>query len=363
VSIEALVDVENHDNPETIRLKKYVAGAHLVPEAVLPEVGRTPKELVWTKNKARLYHYQSEREKKHPVPILLLYALILRPYILDLVPGNSFVEYLIGRGFDVYMLDWGIPGDEDKDLSFEHYVLDYLPRAVNRTLRDSHAENLTLFGYCQGGTIGVMYASLFPGEHLKNLVLLAAPVDFAPASPLTPWTREGLVDPHAVVEAFGIVPAGGVGDLPQGASQILDPLVGWARLSSSTSQARFTETFLAASRWVDDTVPFAGEAFRGWIEDFYRRNKLAKGELELRGRRVDLSNVECPILNIAGSKDRICPLPQAEATMELVSSPDKRFLALDAGHVGLIVGPAAREEMWPCTGGWLELRSGARSGG
>jgi polyhydroxyalkanoate synthase subunit PhaC len=157
------LDVEDRDNPETIRLKKYASGAHLVPEAALPEVGCTPKELVWTKNKARLYRYAPSREKKHPVPVLLVYALILRPYILDLVPHNSFIEYLTGEGFDVYLLDWGIPGDEDSEMTFEHYVLDYLPRVVKKVLLNSHAKELTLFGYCQGGTMGLMYAALFPG--------------------------------------------------------------------------------------------------------------------------------------------------------------------------------------------------------
>ena len=122
------IGVDDIDNPETIRLKKYATGAHLLLEADPVETGRTPKEVVWTKNKARLYRYEPEKGKRHPVPVLLVYALILRPYVLDLIPGNSLIEYLVGEGFDVYMLDWGVPGDEDKDLSFEHYVLDYLPR-------------------------------------------------------------------------------------------------------------------------------------------------------------------------------------------------------------------------------------------
>src|SRR5215210_1098420 len=146
------IGVDDRDNPETIRLKKYATGAHLLSEKDPVETGRTPKEIVWTKNKARLYRYEPDREKKHPVPVLLVYALILRPYILDLVPDNSLVEHLVGEGFDVYMLDWGIPGDEDRHLSFEHLVLDYLPRAVRKVLRASGAKDLTLFGYCQGGT-------------------------------------------------------------------------------------------------------------------------------------------------------------------------------------------------------------------
>ena len=118
-------DVENF-------FDKYSRGMRIVVEGAQADTGQTPKETIWTKNKARLYHYAPNAEKKHPVPILMVYALINRPYILDLMPGNSFIEYLVGEGFDVYMLDWGIPGEEDKDMNFEDYVLDYIPRAVKK---------------------------------------------------------------------------------------------------------------------------------------------------------------------------------------------------------------------------------------
>jgi polyhydroxyalkanoate synthase len=124
--------VDRYDNPETIRLRKYATGAHLILEASEIETGRTPREIVWQGGKTRLYRYRSAAEKRFPVPVLLVYALILRPYILDLVPGNSLVEYLVNEGFDVYLLDWGVPGEEDRNLSFENYVLDYVPGAVER---------------------------------------------------------------------------------------------------------------------------------------------------------------------------------------------------------------------------------------
>src|SRR5215204_6310967 len=144
-------DVENF-------FDKYSRGMRIVVEGAQADTGQTPKETVCAK-------------KKHPVPVLMVYALINRPYILDLMPGNSFIEYLVGEGFDVYMLDWGIPGDEDRDLTFENYVLDYLPRAVKKVLRHSHSDEFTMLGYCMGGTMSAMYASLFP-EHLKNLILM-----------------------------------------------------------------------------------------------------------------------------------------------------------------------------------------------
>src|SRR5579884_677945 len=159
-------------------LEKLQTGMQILLDGAKAETGKTPKEVIWTKNKAKLYHYIPTIEKRFSVPILFIYALINRAYVLDLMPGNSLVEYLVNQGFDVYLLDWGTPGDEDKHLSFENYVLDYIARAVKKVLKTSQADELTLFGFCMGGTMCAMYAALFPGKPLKNLILLTAPIDF-----------------------------------------------------------------------------------------------------------------------------------------------------------------------------------------
>jgi polyhydroxyalkanoate synthase len=221
--------------------------------------------------------------------------------------------------------------------------------------------------------MSAMYAALFPGKPLRNLVLLATPVDFAPDNPglfglwsvLTSgkyFDPDLFFNPDLVVETFGNFPA----DVPSRAlgatTSTLKPLADYyasvhASLRENMEQNKAFESFLALSKWVDGGVPFPGEAFRRWIHDFYQKNKLAKGELELRGRRVDLSNAECPILNIAGKKDYITPLSQAEATMDFVGSEDKEFLVLDTGHVGLIASPVAKNELWPRVRDWLRPRS------
>jgi polyhydroxyalkanoate synthase len=186
---------------------RYSSGMRILLEGAQADTGRTPKEVVWTKNKARLYRYEPAAEKRYPVPILMVYALINRPYVLDLLPGNSLIEYLVGEGFDVYLLDWGLPGDEDKDMDYENYVLDYLPRVVKKVLKTSGAEEYTLFGYCMGGTMSAMYASLFP-EHLKNLVLLTAPTSF-PQDAIGQYrlfTNEKYLNPELLADSFGNIP-------------------------------------------------------------------------------------------------------------------------------------------------------------
>jgi polyhydroxyalkanoate synthase subunit PhaC len=338
---------------------KYAEGVKTIVEGAQADTGQTPKEVIWTKNKAKLYHYQSQAEKKHPVPVLLIYALVNRSYILDLVPGNSFVEYLLDEGFDVYMLDWGVPGREDKDLSFENYVLDYMPRAVKKVLRASGAEEFTLFGYCMGGTMAAMYAALFPDKPLKNLVLLAAPIDFAPEKSdlYGLWFSDRYQDPDMIMETFGNVPA----TLAYAGTATLRPVdnyVGaYVTMWDLLTQEKLTEGWRAMNKWANEPVPVPGAAFKQWVVDFYQQNKLVKGELMLRGRRVDLSNIECPVLNLTGEKDHLVFCDQAEAVMDLIGSEDKEFVVLNAGHVGLVMGRGAKKNLWPQVSNWLKPRS------
>jgi polyhydroxyalkanoate synthase len=211
-----------------------------------------------------------------------------------------------------------------------------------------------------GGTMAAMYAALFPDKPLKNLVLLAAPIDFAPEKSdlYGLWFSEKYQDPDMIMETFGNVPA----SLAYAGTATLRPVdnyVGaymtmWDLLMTD----KLTNGWRAMNKWANDPVPVPGAAFKQWIEDFYQQNKLVTGELMLRGRRVDLSNIECPVLNLAGEKDHLVFCGQAEATMDLISSEDKDFVVLDAGHVGLVMGRSAKKGLWPQVSNWLETRSG-----
>jgi len=342
-------------------LDKYSQGLRIILEGAQAETGQTPKEVIWTKNKAKLYHYEPYAEKKYKTPILLIYALINKPYVLDLTPGNSFVEYLCREGFDVYLLDWGVPGDEDKDIDFENYVLDYIPRAVKKVLRNSGVDQLTLFGYCMGGTMVACYASLYP-ETVKNLVLLTAPLSF-PRDKIglyDQFTSEENLDVDLLAEAFGNVP----GEFIDTGNRLLKPVTNYVGTYVNMWERIFEEkpmeNWLAMNKWVNDGPPFPGEAYKTWIKDFYREDKLAKGEFYLRGRKIDLKNITMPLLNIAGKKDHICTLAQAEPTMEMVGSEDKELFVLDAGHVGLLTGRGAKKGLWPKASAWIAEHSDPR---
>ena len=107
-----------------------------------PRVGQTPRQAIYKKNKSRLYRYQSKRT--HRTPLLFVPNLgISRPYIFDLMPGGSFVEHMTREGFDFYMLDWGVFGPEDNDLSVDDCVTEILPRMTRKVLESSGAESLS----------------------------------------------------------------------------------------------------------------------------------------------------------------------------------------------------------------------------
>jgi polyhydroxyalkanoate synthase len=334
-------------------------GARILLEGATIATGQTPKTVVWSRNKARLYHYVSPAVPRFRVPLLLVYALINRPYVLDLLPGNSFVEYLVGQGFDVFLLDWGVPGEEDADLAFDDYVLDYVATAVRQVARATRTDGVTLFGYCMGGTMAAMYTALAAPGRVRNLALLTSPVGFAPgtAGLLGEWLGSAALDVEHLSAALGLIPAEVI-DLGMKMLRPLPNYLGtqlgmWERLRRQAPM----ETWLAMSKWVNEGIPFAGAAFRQWVTECYQRDALVKATMRLRGQLVDLASITTPLLVIAGRRDHICTVEQAEAILPLVSSPDKRSIILDAGHVGLLTGAEARSQLWPAVRGWLAPRS------
>ncbi len=316
-------------------------------------VGLTPKELVWRKNKARLYRYVRSEPATQRTPIFLVLPLINRAYILDLRPGASFVEFLLGEGFDVFLIDWGIPGDEDRALDVTTLVTRYLPRAARVIQRTTGADQMTVLGYCIGGALATCFAALHP-DMVRNLVLLTAPLDFADAGQFGQMTARGVFPVDLLTDTFPTVP----GQMPDVGSKLLNPTASyvgtyrnlWERLGDPSFDVT---AWQAMYRWVNDSVPFAGAAFRQWIVEFYQDNRLSRDMLEMDGRPVRLASIRCPVLNIAASRDAIAPRATTSVVTQRVGSKDASEILIEGGHVGIVVGRAASQNLWPKVGAWL----------
>ena len=324
-------------------------------------IAQTPKELVWTLNKAKLYRYVPvlAPEARHPVPLLLVFALMNRPSILDLRPGHSFVEYMVGRGYDVYLLDWGVPGLEDKDLKLDDYSLDYMPRAIRKMKAISNCAEFSLLGWCIGAILTTIYAALRPDDGLRNLLLLTAPLDFSNRERLTfaRWTDEKYFDVDKVLSAFGNMP----GEMIDYGAKALKPVENYIgnywKLWDNIDNPRAVESWHAMNTWVTDNIPMAGAAYRQLIIDLYRNDRLMQGSLSIRGKIVNLKQLRANLLTVIAEGDHITPPCQSEAILSMVGSIDKELYRIRGGHIGIMAGSSAHKQTWPHIDHWLATRS------
>jgi len=371
VSVPALAPILEFDperlkgySPEQVQqaYTRYAEGVKVIVGSLEAPVGLTPKEVVWALNKAKLYHYLPTRppEERFPVPLLLVYALINKPFIFDLAPDRSFVEYMVGQGFDLYLLDWGAPGPEDRHTTFDDYVTEYLARAVRRMLRVSGATEISMLGYCLGATLVTVYAALYPEAPIRNLILLTAPLDFSssPDGSMAMWLGEGRLDVDRLVGTFGNVP----GELIRFWAKLLKPMenfVGaYVNVWKSLGDEQAVRGWQAINRWVEDVIPLSGGAFRQFVVDYVRGNELIKGQHQVRGQQVNLSNIQASLLNIVAQYDHLVAPSQSQSIMDLVSSKDKELRVIPSTHVGLMASGRARYKLWPELVKWLDPRSG-----
>lgn len=314
------------------------------PKGFTPLTGQTPHSVVWSENKWRLLRF-APQTKTFATPILMVPSLINRWYVLDLGPERSLIEWLVAKGHEVYCIDWGTPGPEDRYLTWDDIGGRYLGRAVRQACRTSEVDDVHVLGYCLGGTLATAYVAAFP-DQVKSLLALAAPIDFSQAGIMTTWTRVPTFDVRSLLEAFGNVPH----QLMQVSFNMLRPTLKAAKAVSVLDRAwddEFMDGFLATEKWGNDNVSFPGECYAQYIEQLYRGNRLVEGEFAVLGRPARLSAIECPLLAIAFTDDHIVPVPSAQPLIDLASSRDKQLLVDRGGHVGAVVSRKAAQRLWP----------------
>jgi polyhydroxyalkanoate synthase len=341
----------------------YEAGVRIATGKQAAQVAQTPKTVIWTLNKTSLYHYspQTPVAQRKRVPLLLVFALINKPYIFDLRPGASFVEFMVRQGYEVYLLDWGTPGPEDAELTFEDYALEYLPRAIRRVQRHSRQGEFSLLGWCIGATLCTIYAALRPDDGLRNLLLLTAPLDFSNRQAMGPFPK-WLAPERFNVELITRLAGGNMpGEVIDAGSKLLKPVENYIgnylRLLDNLDDEKIVESWQAMNTWVTDGVPFAGAAYRQLVNDLYRGNKLMTRQWQMRGQTVDVAQVRASFLNIIARQDHIVPPCQSETILDAVGSDDKQQIVVPGGHIGIMAGSGARKGLWPQLDAWLAARS------
>jgi polyhydroxyalkanoate synthase len=330
--------------------------ASIAPERAVEmetiEVGQTPSEVVYEENKLELLHYESRTDEQNEVPILVVYALINKPYILDLQPDRSVIRQLLDAGHDVYMIDWNEPSRLDQHLSLDDYINRYIENCVDEVRDRSDQDSINVLGYCMGGTMTSIYAALNP-EKINALGLMAAGLCFEKTGGvLEEWGNQEYYDPQAVVDNYGNVPA----EFLDTGFALMDPMDNYVSkyitMYENLESDGFVANFSRMERWLDEGIDLAGTAYVEFLEEIYQNNSLYRNELEIGGEDVDVGNIDMPIIQILGEYDHLIPPGASKPFNDVVGSDDVTTIEYPTGHIGLSVSSSSHEEVWPTVCDW-----------
>jgi len=335
---------------------KLIKGSETMTAIDDIDVGTAPKELVYEEDKLKLYHYVQKGEVTCSIPVLIVYALVNRQYMLDLQPDRSIVRNLLQHGMDLYIIDWGYPTKADMYLTLDDYINGYLNTCVDRVSKETGKKKINLMGICQGGTFCGIYSALYP-EKVKNLVTLVAPFDFSTNDGLLfSWSKNMNVD--ALIDTYRVIP----GDFLNAGYLMLMPFTlnirKYVDMLDLIEDKEKILNFLRMEKWIFDSPGQAGECLRQFIKDCYQQNKLVKGELKVGDRVVNLRDITMPLLNIFASADHLVPPSATKPLNDLVGSTDKSLYEFKGGHIGVFVGTKSQKELAPAISQWLHERAG-----
>lgn len=334
--------------------RKLAEGLNVLSELDEITVGASEKEAVYEEDKLVLYHFKSRTKKQNPIPVLIVYALVNRPYMADLQEGRSMIQGLLDAGLDLYLIDWGYPDVAERFLTLDDYINGYINNCVD-FIRERHNLNrINILGICQGGTFSLCYTALNQNK-VKNLITTVTPVDFHTKNDLLS-NLVRTVDIDSVVDSMGNIP----GEVLNWTFLTLKPyrLTGqkYLDLVDILDDKNKAENFMRMEKWIFDSPDQAGEAYREFIKQFYQDNGLVKSTVNIGNRTVDLMNITIPILNIYAADDHLVPPDSSRALGGCVGSEDYSELEFPGGHIGVYVSGKAQKMIPPAVGKWLEQR-------
>ena len=327
----------------------YVAGSNQ------PLMAQSPRDLVWKRDKARLWRYRSDQRRYRP-PVLIVHSLVSKSYVLDLLPNTSMMRYLVDEGFDMFLLDWEPADPADAENTLETYVDGYTCEAVGAVLEESGADEVTLIGYCFGGVLTLLLAAAHPEVPVRNMMVMATPCDYREMGFMSNMFREHRLDADDVIDETGLVPARALDE----GFQSLKPteyVTQRVNFFQNLWNDEFVEGFLAIATWARDQVPFPGAVFRQTVDRLIRQNALYGGVIPYGRGEVRLEDIRCPFLNAYAEQDTITPAASSEPLTRLVGSEDVSELRLESGHIGFVAGRQAARVARPQIRDWLASHS------
>ena len=338
---------------EPENLKKLTEMKRLLSNIEKIETGQTEYEVIKETGLFRLLHYKSTKERVYKYPLIIVYALINKSYILDLQPNKSWIKNIVDQGINVYLIDWKSPGKFDKFTTIDDYVNLFIYDCVEIVKSIENTDKVSLQGYCMGATMSLIYTSLYQ-KNVKNLITVAPVVDTDKDKTVIKNMAQNM-DIDKILYHYENFPYellyscyASLKPFKQGVNKYLN-------LFDNLEDESFVQNFLRVEKWLYDTPPIAGETFRQWIKDIYQKNLFSKNKLVVGENRINLSNIKVPLLNVVADQDHLVSPECSVSLNNLVSSTDKNLMRFSTGHVGLIASGYSQNVVLPKLGNWIKI--------
>ncbi|OZC36219.1 alpha/beta hydrolase [Marinobacter vinifirmus] len=349
--------------------------------ASLVQAGQTPFETLHSDGLVSLRYYPPLQEdfieldgmvipverKTHRTPIVIIPPLAVNMLIYDLFPQRSLVRFLRAKGFEVYLIDWGIPKREHTHYNMHTYVAELLPAYLNRVRDHSGEQELSLHGWSMGGMFTLFYSALSKDQHIRNAIVLGLPID-SHASGAIGWMYQRIADVAEVVrkrtgfklhdlKPHWFYTPGWANTIGFKLTNPVGSVMGYWELLVRLGDREFVTNHATTSAFLDRMVAYPGGVIQDTVVRVWIDNQLAKGRIQIGEDFARLENVNANLLAIAGQEDTLATPGAAKRVMDHVSSADKTFRVAPGGHMGILAGSKAPRASWLELAEWLSVRS------
>ena len=329
---------------------KWATGSEFAP------LDPTPSDVIWQEEKVRVRRYRRDSPPRYRTPVLAYLGLVGRPSVFDLYKGGSIVQMLMAEGFDVYVLDWGVPDELDSHNTLEIYLGGYFPKALDAVCEESGSPAVNAFAYCMGGVMSVHGLAAQPDLPVHSLVTLASPFDWTDLGTFVNLVRDGKLEVEDIVDESGNVPGSVVRENWKLRKPTSD-IVNYANLLEHLWNDEYVEGWQAIGRFLYEHIPLTRGVAEQMVQMWLRDNAFVTDRLRFHGKRVRLADVRLPVLGVVAERDDIAPLPAARALVDVLPNAQVELLQIDTGHVSLFAGRKAVKVVMPKVFEWIAAQS------
>jgi polyhydroxyalkanoate synthase len=316
-------------------------------------MANTPGKVVFRNDLIELIQYAPATETVLKRPLLIVPPWINKFYVLDLNPDKSFIRWAVSQGLTVFCISWVNPDERHAQKGFEHYMREGVFAALEAIEAATGEREVTAIGYCVGGTllaVSLAYMAAMGDSRIGSATFFTTQVDFTHAGDLKVFADEAQIAAiEAMMKARGYLE----GSRMANAFNMLRPndLI-WPYVVNVYLKGHAPFPFDLLYWNADSTrMPAANHSF--YLRNCYKENRLAKGEMEIEGVRLDLKKVTVPVFNLAAREDHIAPARSVFVGSKAFGGKVDYVLA-GSGHIAGVVNPAGKPKYQFWTGGPVE---------